>query len=196
MSIAQAKKAVKAAKAALEQAEANLHFARLPKASQRAAIAMDVIKQVRSGKLVVKNMVYVRGPIVHNDDDSTLLDGCEVCALGSIFACGLQKSMGLSLRGAAASDLEHECEVGFNVTLDDEVVREQLRPYFSLKQLYMIETAFEYTYDYFNFHRASDGLDDQEIEVARAFGRKYMSPKKRLIAIMQNIVDNNGTFVP
>ena len=52
----------------------------------------------------------------------------------------------------------------------------------------MIESYFE----------ANDGFfrDDDEDDRIEAFYNKYPSEKKRLQLIMENIVENDGTFVP
>jgi len=51
---------------------------------------------------------------------------------------------------------------------------------FSSSQLRLIEEAFEIWGD----------------NAASAFGRRYADSKSRMLAILQNIIDNNGTFVP
>jgi hypothetical protein len=57
-------------------------------------------------------------------------------------------------------------------------MRGALAPYFDFGQLRMIEAAFE------------------EWSYEKEFGDQYEDDAERMIAIMQNIIDNDGTFVP
>lgn len=65
-----------------------------------------------------------------------------------------------------------------------------LHRYFTSRQLALIEFTFENGEGYYK-----DG-DVTNVEAATAFHAKYEDDAERMAAIMQNIVDNNGTFRP
>lgn len=73
---------------------------------------------------------------------------------------------------------------------------EYLRQFFDLDQLYLIEQAFEV---WNNSEAITMGIADRDRaagEAALRFGMKYKTVLNRMKAIMQNIVDNKGTFQP
>lgn len=162
----------------------------------RVSIAKDVLKQLKAKKFIASPGVWVddkklgyldeyvytrtekaEGPI----DACTFANGitkCKVCALGSIFvsAARMYKIM-------LSGSLETE-------EVFDNLATSPLKRYFSVKQLELIEYAFEGgdgVYIPGNFNDELDGL---------AFFLAHRTPTDRLEAIMRNIVKNNGTFIP
>lgn len=68
---------------------------------------------------------------------------------------------------------------------------------FGRKRLYMIEAAFECGYGYVNDTSGKlANLYGDVIKRAVKFGLRFTNEKKRLTAIMQNIIDNGGEFIP
>lgn len=121
---------------------------------------------------------------------------CSCCALGGLFmSCTLYNNNttveNLSFAGEDLGDLL----VGSSHA---EILPNGLDKFFSLAQLRLIEQTFEG-----DNGAVISGVDCETGEVfdkfpprAAAFYDKYKKPKDRLIAIMQNIIDNNGTFKP
>ncbi len=81
-----------------------------------------------------------------------------------------------------------------------------LKDTFSPNQLAMIESAFEDGY-YNGYSHWSSNPDTKgggiggkltglQIDKVKKFANKYIQPRKRLIAIMSNIIANKGTFKP
>lgn len=153
------------------------------KAEKRVAIAKDVIKQIRAGKLRAKAangyicpttpaasvcLVAFSGsdlPLTKGDVDA-LQGSCEVCALGSMVLSRIRKFNSV---------------VGDQLTPDGDVYEENaygcLGDIFTSNQLEAIEAVFE-GYDYTEWRE--EHYNDNDL----------------LLAIMQNIVDNNGKFKP
>jgi hypothetical protein len=126
--------------------------------------------------------------------DNTLQQ-CSCCALGGMFmSCTLYNN------NTTVEDLSYAgADIG-DVILDegDKSIPNGLNKFFSLVQLRLIEQTFEGDQGAIN-----SGMDDGTGEIidkfsprAEAFYTKYKKPKDRLIAIMQNIINNNGTFKP
>jgi hypothetical protein len=63
----------------------------------------------------------------------------------------------------------------------------------------MIEIAYELGYGCFcesDFRDLSWEKQDELYEKCRQFGRGHKNNKARLLAIMENIIENKGTFKP
>jgi hypothetical protein len=126
--------------------------------------------------------------------DNTLQQ-CSCCALGGMFmSCTLYNN------NTTVADLEHASNDISEVLLEetDEKLSNGLNKFFSVAQLKLIEQTFEG--DNGAVFSGTDGETGEMIDEfsprAEAFYDKYKKPKDRLIAIMQNIVKNNGTFKP
>lgn len=199
----QAKKQVRDAENALYLANKNLKFAQLTPGQRRVAIAKDVIQQIELGKIHPEAGVYIAD--VKTGDDKTV--SCNACALGSLFACAVNKPE-LKAHVKDFLDVDAEEDISFAVdSTDAREMRRLLEPYFSLSQLELIETAFECG----NVTNSS-GLSESYLNRAVSFGERYQPEedeygdfdeeearemdRKRLVAIMKNIIKNNGTFRP
>jgi hypothetical protein len=183
----------------------NEEFAALSKPEQRVEIAADVLEWISTKRLVPRAGTYIMvydGPVAPENrlctTDVEDINGysCTACALGGVFALTSFRT-GLSI-GAAAKG---------GSPINDEM-HEQLSPYFDRDQLALIECAFE----------QSEGFDYdltislEEARKARDFGvgvagalnfYKFQGPEwdrerdaRVMRAIMQNIIDNGGTFIP
>lgn len=169
---------IKQAEDALKTAKRNLKFHSLPKAEQRVAIAKDVLTALDARKIVATNQGYLNG-------DPTGDKSCRVCALGGVFVTGMRKGLFQPV------EIEH-FDDGEWSAIDEEGMREQLRPHFSSKQLSLIESAFEVAW----FTDGDIELSQKELERAVAFGTRYACPNDRMRAIMKNIIQNKGAFKP
>lgn len=136
------------------------------------------------------------------------MDSCDACALGSVFVSAVIFMDKLKVKDFVDGD------GGFGTHLgDDSGMRKYLGRVFDLGQLHMIENAFEgstITTLYKKGHgedceckRSEYGdytycdQDDEELEErCNTFCGKTENARKRLEKVMQNVVDNKGTFVP
>lgn len=185
---------LKEAQRALNIARDNLRFAKAPRAQQRVIIAKDVIAALRAGTIVAESMEYMDDVQM---DEGGVITSCTACALGSVFACATRRGVNGHLMGGALAK--------------QATMHRRLSPYFDEGQLRLIESAFECG-DFSN-----EGLagKNRRGKWARAikFGNQYpkvdffygdesgeararANDKKRMTAIMRNIIENEGTFRP
>lgn len=218
--------AQKLAKLKREIAARNKRFQAADAAGKRVLIAQDVIAQVKLGKLQPKQGTWVTTPeyveradkavggsmgeeefrvrSVREDFLTGVVGTCECCALGAMF-------MGCTLNNnkTTAGDLDEVEYVLGNYVENRETtgpLANGLNKFFSFEQLKLIEQAFEggdgaFDIDLYRHPKTGEHLDDPRTPSAKeakllAWEKKYPNAKKRLVAIMKNIVDNNGTFVP
>jgi hypothetical protein len=172
-------------------------FKNMTESGKRVAIAKDVIRSVLEDKTIkpqagvyfesnsldgtLNNMRYEEideSSIEFRDVFLKKLHECTACAVGSMFVCSMLRDDNLTI-------------TEFRESFDNKHV---LRRFFSSGQIYLIESAFERD----NMHWCNEDweLEQDNIYAAIKFGERYTNDKKRLIAIMQNIIDNNGTFIP
>ncbi|RJQ25713.1 hypothetical protein C4577_04945 [Candidatus Parcubacteria bacterium] len=129
---------------------------------------------------------------------------CGVCALGSMFLSYIRKLDDVKVKDLTLQYNHHSKPI-FRVERKG-VLDFKLREIFSEKQLLMIESAFERrsmcsnapdNYDNSDWSKGF-GYDRVPNYIAEAinFGREFVEAKDRLQAIMQNIIANNGEFVP
>lgn len=201
----------------------NEQFSKLSKQAQRIAIAKDVLELLKIDEVKPKRGVYIDLDVSSGDYPARLLENggydgdysvqqflpyaetCTVCAIGSMVVSKCR------INGDA--EVLYLDGVGSNAECGDSTpLYETLEKYFPHLQLSLIETAFE-TNDmmwddvqddfYDNYKQKNeDDADEAEnayfelVESAIKFGRKYKKDSDRLVAIMQNIVKNEGVFVP
>lgn len=161
-------------------AKRNAKFACMTKAQQRVAIAKDVLRTLDSGKIRPTRGVYLKleGKTVRRKDVGSQwcdklkdVEVCEVCAKGAIFVAAA-----LRFNRFKISDDRVKTSGEANRFYDVDICDLNER-YFSKRQLEAIEEAFE--------------------EVLVHYGAyANMSSVDAMIAIMQNIIKNNGRFVP
>lgn len=173
----------------------------MTKTEKRIEIAKDVIAKLKNLDIYARRGDYVFGLIDYTNCElptgqiqAYLKDRqiCEACALGSLFVSLVLK----------------ENEITFNELRDSNAIiggqvlgkkiRSYLEKYFSLKQLVMIECAFEgWGKDSCELPTCIKFVLEQgELEKCYSFYLNYDSPNSILLAIMQNIIDNKGIFIP
>lgn len=174
-------------------------FEALSKAEKRVAIAKDVIAQVKAKQMkAATGYGYVAfDSAVTAKPDQCLYEvvdknrkDCFVCGIGALFCSALK----LKNKFDVADLGYHSYEESGSVEIDEishGTVAKYMKPWFSELQLDLVETAFEgYT----------TGLvwdmDGDTAERISSFCGNEGDADARLVAIMQNIVDNNGTFKP
>ena len=201
------KKLTKAQKLQQEIARRNKLFEKASPAQKRVLIAQDVIAQLKADRLMAENGTWTdmsaAGKAQLDIDASfqqTFLENtgvkCECCAVGSLF-------IGCALFANKISN----GEIRDNWELGDQLFEHRrfengFDKLFSRKQLGLIETAFEGTTHFFTDDEWT-GTEGASVSSAaeRAawdFHNQYreLPAKTTLIAIMENIVKNNGTFKP
>lgn len=171
-------------------------------AKKRIQIAKDVIKQLNVGKIIAKTGTYFSSRTVEKkvsklkepEELQELLKGapaCKVCGIGSLFICDIIRN------DKYVVDPDNE-----GLDVDGDVIAERFSGIFDPSQLDLIETAFEarVMFDRTNTLRERDYLgwskNTSVANTAIAFGKKYRNTQKRLVAIMENIIKNKGTFTP
>ena len=170
----------------------NRRFEEMPPNRKRIAIARDVIKMLQEGGLKARSGTYLSVPKdlrvkLYDDidsDDKQLQEifcetTCTVCGIGAAFVAGVMRA--------------NECTFGDTGRYlgNDDYMREYLSEWFEPSQIRTIECAFESDAG-FRGHEASW----DEAEDAADFGAKFKTDRARLIAIMENIIENDGTFSP
>lgn len=188
-------------------------FNGLPKNEKAILVAKDVIKQLNDNKYIANTGLYLRfedefefeGDIKSNFDK---LSQCQVCALGSM----LLSSTNL---GNILTTDDIDLSVGILDLQSSTNIQTLFDSIFTDKQLLLIETAFEGYSDWQefnitnineekeNFHyyegnsryANNEELTFEEAYNCTMFFRKY-EHRERLIAICNNIIKNNGIFIP
>ena len=174
------------------------------KKEARLAIARDIIRHVKSHRLMATRGVYLS---VHDWDKdiessfeqiATSLQAkdapirCDVCGIGAacMVAVGLYDD---------APELEADWNLDYtefghvsNIGVSSADMKAVLNKWFSPKQLDLIECAFEETTDF------RDGKSSKAARIkAAVFCPDHShSGEAAMEAIYQNIIDNDGTFKP
>ena len=171
----------------------NAEFKKANKAQKRVMIAQDVLAQLKAKRYVAESGCWVRihySPTTVAETDSVQelfvekkIESCNVCALGGLFMSCTNFNNNTLLK-----DLDSVSEYLGSLVDEGEKLSNKLNKIFSTNQLKLIEIYFEANDGYFR-----DYDEDGRIE---AFYNKHSSDKKRLKLIMENIVENKGTFVP
>jgi hypothetical protein len=172
----------------------NAAFTSASRAEKRVLIAKDIIQLLKTQKISATTgdwlTTYKEGEVTDEDSfQAAVLSNqatCSCCALGSmVVSCTLFRNK--------ASIEETEDRAAYVAPGAAEWTdKSGLRKLFGPVQLSMIEAAFE----------QGDGGADysiipvQKLDAAVDFGYNHYDSKSRLIAIMQNIIDNEGTFKP
>jgi hypothetical protein len=164
------------------------------RAAGRRAICKDVIKQIQAKKLNVLAGVYVqekrsedenwwskppvkiKSGVITKDDCNALTKKCNVCALGSMFLSRIRLFNQVEWK-SLHEDKDHQKEI-----------MKSLKGYFTDLEMNEIECAFERD-EYMH------GLGTVKMGPFAKFGLEFDEPADRLLAIMQNILDN-GKFDP
>lgn len=198
-----------------QQVEAkNAAFANMTPEQKRVAIAQDVIAGLRSRRLVAEAGTYIstdlnRGCVnessisengISVQDVLKDIPVCNVCAKGAMFVSMVERFNQVYYKpedGENAEDV-YESDVVFFYDGGNDMMYE-LEKYFSREQLDLIEAAFE-AWDNIDLRlKAENWRSPQNIDAAyEAVGKITAIPsaRNRMIAIMENIVLNNGTFLP
>lgn len=178
------------------------------------AIAQDVINSLKRGQLTAANGTWVRVDdcLLTDTEAGTELQSlfkkkevtCDVCALGACFVSAVKLGNNCKLtEDAKQLDGFEFYDKHENGWADDTGMWKVLSRYFVRSQMALIETAFEMGQGYYgNTGDIGDTaigvniLGEERYYAAVNFGERYGDDESRMVAIMQNIVDNKGTFKP
>ncbi len=181
------------------------------KAGKRVLIAKDVLADIKAQKLIAKRGSWIDTKEdwygqLRSDTESTFsryveeheknielrdklaqMPSCTVCALGACFVSAVKRVDKLKL-GALVGETDEDGRL-YNVLGTAEggwgAISKYLGKFFTKKQLELIETAFE-----------RGGGHTHAGWKAEDFWWQYDNDQDRMVAIMKNIIKNNGTFVP
>jgi len=162
-------------------------FTKMTAAQKRVAIAKDVLKQIKAGRVRIhmgSYLKYIQCPVEDftTFNQSTLLADetvCRVCAVGAAIVSGLRL-----FNGAEVGDLEGDGLAAYNA----------ISRWFSKKQSALIEQAFE---DSCAFAITREALNSEwQSKKASEFKNRRPNKRSRAISIFQNIIDNKGLFKP
>jgi hypothetical protein len=181
-------------------------FKKASKAEKRIMIAKDIIQNIKEKKYIAttgswvgsKELVNLQEKYEDADEEnkhkhdlslqelliSNKLNGCQCCALGSIFLETTRRNNKEKISDLCvnAFELDSAIECG--------TLKNGMDKIFSRQQLEMIEYTFEQS-------NGSFLIDDEDIaNKCMCFAEKFDSDKDLLIGIMENIVKNKGTFKP
>jgi hypothetical protein len=169
----------------------------------RVAVAQDVLDRLEF--LTLRQGHYLKGSLGSQrvvsqlDNAQNHLDlienNCGVCALG---ACVLSY--------VRIYDDVTMSEIGYKLDWDGEPVirstehniQDVLKRIFSVDQMVLIESAFEcenMSHQYFGVYRWPSSFHNS-IRRAEKFGLQYRDKFDRVEAIMKNIIENEGEFIP
>ncbi|RJQ26713.1 hypothetical protein C4577_02895 [Candidatus Parcubacteria bacterium] len=187
-----------------------IYKTRTPRTNRAKAVALakDVIKHLDDFKNIIvgKYVEFVEEPGSTNEfkdlnaekDVQEIIEPlskkCEVCALGACFLSYIRlydnvKFDSFYLRPSWVS-------YPYVVSVDGFNLKNKLLTVFSKSQMFLIESAFEKKDMIDDCNQSYVGMTKNKIDDAVEFGRRYTSPRSRLLNIMKNIVTNNGMFVP
>lgn len=163
-------------------------FNALTKPQQRILVARDVLEQLKIGKYQAKRTYFSVAWIKDSKADLRTnfdnLGTCNVCGLGACMLSLTRFKNQLTVEDALSSGVKP-------MTL--------LRTVFTRKQLALIEYAYEMgspgQWTHKSINRFTNFLS---LWMSKRFGERHGEgdANARMVAIMRNIVNNNGTFVP
>lgn len=172
----------------------NRKFQKLSLEKQRVKIAQDVIEQLQIKRFIARTGIYASVPVIPvrvdpEEQFNLALEsarGCHVCGIGGVFLSAVRINDDMTYSEAMHGSMDSSLG---GVSLDDGMMRKYLRKWFSDHQLSLIESAFETKF-------MGTSNDHRKLTTAVAWGDRFDKSKDRLKAICQNIIDNNGKFVP
>lgn len=158
----------------------NKKYEAATKAEKRVMIAKDTIARIEADNIIPRHTGVVTdiNPDYRffKDFINTTGESCQVCAKGALF-CSLVGRV----NDVKTEDIDNHSNDKY------DLVHEKLLDVFTLKQLDLIETAYECC-SYLG------EIDGKSARKAEKFYDKFSDNDKRLIAICKNIIANQGTF--
>lgn len=199
--LTKAELAEKLKKEAKRVRDRNYRFRKMMPTQQRVTIARDVLRLLEAEEIIAKSSTYMDlGRRIEDKDiwansgywTGTKAEGvelhqliesaptCQVCGIGACFVAAVRRA-----DKCKSSDMSGPG--------DDDFMREYLGQWFDEGQIELIETAFEMDSSFYNQPR--DRKNDVAF-YAQEFGKGFKKDGDRLAAIFENVVKNDGKFVP
>lgn len=182
----------------------NVEFKAASAAGKRVLIAEDVLEQLKNNRIKATSGEFVsfdhrEGYQLPFDNEDSVqekifsreIETCQCCALGSLAVSCVLFNNNVTIENAQ----DQLCNLGDGI-FEERKFTHGLTKYFSRKQLELIENAFEQGEGYFNECDIELVNSSENIEKAIKFGENYENVNNRLKAIMKNIIENKGTFIP
>jgi hypothetical protein len=177
----------------------NTNFSSMSKLEKRTEIAKDVIASLNSKKYKAERGTYLElfnknkrskneyGHLTNGYDENLKLTStnlkeestvCHVCAIGSVFTSFAQKTKS-------------------SLSADANSMLRSMNSIFSKTEMRILEMLFEGS---FIHDEQFKKLDVEKQKIIKKYGSEFKknskgSADKRLRAIMDNIIDNNGKFI-
>lgn len=192
----------------------NKSFNKLKKAEKRVAIAQDVLDQIKNKIIRPENGSWISWGGKNIDSfeekdggtslkkeilENGLKQSCDCCALGSLMLSCTLFNNEVTLEDVLIRDAFDY----MSKTSGSDIKTGGLESVFSDKQIEMIEMAFEKGGGLFKYNDNPDWEEYNNTSLKGCvagkcveFGEKYKSSKGRLVAIMNNIIENKGEFIP
>lgn len=164
---------------------------------QRITIAKDVIAQIEAERYFAKGGSYVRISEEDNyrgsvKENFQKIKHCKVCALGGCFLSIVRFKNNVTF--------DEITDIGAKQFAHNNKFRQILTSIFPAEQLILIENAFEnggfWETPIFGSDYEKYSVSRHDKHAAWEFGQQFSNHNDRLTAIMQNIIDNKGTFKP
>lgn len=181
-----------------KQKEKNAKFIALPQNKKAILVAKDVIAQIDAKKYEATCGTYFEaddlslGNFKDSQSVQTILlsenaPACECCAIGSIMYSTIRNQNKVSVKAL---------KYGSGGTF----AKSKAKGIFSNHQLELIETAFEKeVIATHNKQLSTNSIFPTPTDLARKaikFGKRFKNSNNRLKAIMVNIIENKGEFIP
>jgi hypothetical protein len=170
------------------------------RAQMRVNVAKDVLSRINT--IQVKSGEYIFSPQLSylpletiNDNAQKYVDkiqsDCQVCALGACVLSYVRLYNKVTIKEMGYDDYFER------LNPKNKTIRNILKNIFSDVQILLIESAFESeNHDVtFMYEDVEESYGDS-VEKAVLFGNEYRTLRDKLEAIMINIIQNNGEFVP
>lgn len=181
-------------------------FDKLSKAKQRMVVAQDVIDRIELGQISASTGKFCQINTLEKERKMSIKtffespdSHCEACAKGGLFISfiGIVNTFTIDELSKSRCGWNSGLLIGHQMSSNE---MEVLSKIFEPKQLAMIETAFEGVSFSHNSSVLSRPHNSSElnkcIDYKNKKCRRLSSNEEVLIAIMKNIIKNNGTFKP
>jgi hypothetical protein len=170
----------------------------MSRTERKVILCKDVLARIKQERLTVNWGFYINGIYrlpeilgrekfdepVTPDDCLVIEKHCEVCARGALLLSRIRL-----FNSVEWEDLKSFGGIGIVQEHTTDILSEAFSP----EELLAIEAAFEARNDEDN--DAYIGEDEEYSQDCIGFGLEYEHPDDRLVAIMENIIENNGDFL-
>lgn len=176
-------------------------YEEMTRAERKVVLCQDVLARIKQERLLISPGSYIKnfyripelfskpekdfvGPVTP-DDCLVVEKHCSVCARGALLLSRIR------LFNSVNWD---DLKVGRTIGITQDQTSDILSEAFYSEELLAIEAAFEA-----EEYEENDGFIGEDEEYSWdciGFGLQYPSSDDRLVAIMENIIENNGEFKP